>query len=61
MSFWRNGEYERAEYACDFRTEASKAEPKNGQTIVSHTSHAEVQAPEWVKTLVQIRCGDDAE
>lgn len=49
---------ERADYACEFRKEAKKVEAKKGQTIVSHVSTAEVQAPEQVSLMVDFRCGD---
>ena len=55
MSTWKQ-DSERADYACDFRNEAAKAEQKNGQTIVSHTSMAEVQAPDNVKRSINWRC-----
>ena len=49
---------ERADYACEFRNETAKVEQRNGQKIVSHTSMAEVQAPEWTKSLIKWRCAD---
>lgn len=57
MSTWKQ-DIERADYACDFREEAAKVEQKNGQTIVSHTSMAEVQAPDNVKSSIKWRCED---
>ena len=57
MSNW-TFDSDRADYACDFRKEAAKAEQKNGQNIVSHTSMAEVQAPEFVKSMIDWRCED---
>jgi hypothetical protein len=53
MSDWKR-DSERVEYASAFRKDA-ECENKNGQTIVSHVSMAEVQAPESVKSSIEFR------
>ena len=60
MSTWRQ-DMDRVDYVCDFREEAAKAEQKNGQTIVSHTSMAEVQAPDSIRRSIKWRCEDRSE
>ena len=56
MSYYKN-KLEQVDHACEVRTEAAKAEPKNGQTIVSHVSTVEVQPTDFVESMVRIRSG----
>ena len=48
---------ERSNYALDFRKD-SEGKNKSGQNVVSHTSMAEVQAPESVKSMIEWRTND---
>jgi len=57
MSYYKN-KLEQVDHACEVRTEAAKAEPKNGQTIVSHVSTAEIQPTDFVESMVRMRCAD---
>lgn len=57
MNEWERNR-DRSDYAVEFRNDA-KADSKNGQNVVSHTSMAEVQAPESVKTMVEWRTSGD--
>lgn len=57
MNDWKR-DMERAEYAVSFREETDKVKPKAGQTIVSHTSMAEVQASDSVKQSIAWRTSD---
>jgi len=50
---------ERADYACNFRKDAKETDQKSrDRNIVSHTSLAEVQAPESVKSMIDWNCGE---
>ena len=46
---------ERADYAVDFRREAKKIENRPGQNVISHVSHAEIQANDSTKQSIEWR------
>ena len=60
MSYYKN-QLEQANHACDVREAAAEMKPKEGQTIVSHVSTAEVQPTDFVESMVRLRCTDEAE
>lgn len=59
MNDW-NRTVERADRAVAYREAASEVKAKSGQTLVSNTSLAEVQAPDYVKTIVDYRFNSDS-
>ena len=59
MNDW-NRTVERADHAVAYREAASEVKAKSGQTILSDQSLCEVQAPEYVKTIVDYRFNSDS-
>jgi hypothetical protein len=59
MNDWKRNA-ERADHAIAYREAASEVKAKAGQTIVDNHSLAEVQAPEYVQTMVDWKFNSDS-